>query len=58
LNEVTLTVGIAMYPNHGVDMAGLVRAADEAMYKAKREGGDRVKVAQALNEQDAPVDPT
>ena len=58
LNAVTLTVGVAMYPNHGVEMAGLVRAADEAMYKAKREGGDRVKVAQTLDEPDAPVDPT
>jgi len=46
LNPVTLTVGIAVYPDHGADMLGLLRAADEAMYTAKTAGGDRVEVAQ------------
>jgi len=53
LNAVTLTVGVAMYPNHGADMAELVRAADEAMYQAKREGGDRVQIAQTPSERDS-----
>ena len=44
--------GIAMYPNHGADMAGLVRAADEAMYMAKKAGGDRAHVAPEPSEQD------
>jgi diguanylate cyclase (GGDEF)-like protein len=48
---VTLTVGVAVYPNHGSDMVGLVRAADAAMYVAKHAGGDRVQVAQTPNEQ-------
>jgi diguanylate cyclase (GGDEF)-like protein len=51
LSAVTLTVGVAVYPNHGADMAGLVRAADEAMYRAKQAGGDTVQVAQTPNEQ-------
>ena len=52
LSPVTLTVGIASYPNHGADMAGLIRAADEAMYTAKHAGGDRVQVAQTPGDVD------
>jgi predicted signal transduction protein with EAL and GGDEF domain len=44
-------VGVAVYPDHGGDMAGLIRAADEAMYRAKHSGGDRVQVATALDEE-------
>ena len=47
LSEVTLTVGVAVYPDHGADMASLLLAADTAMYEAKHAGGDRVQVAQA-----------
>ncbi len=47
LRAVTLTVGVAVYPDHGADVAELVRAADEALFEAKREGGDRVEVAQS-----------
>jgi len=46
-DAVTVTVGVAAYPEHGGDMAGLVEAADEAMYRAKHAGGDRVEVAAA-----------
>jgi diguanylate cyclase (GGDEF)-like protein len=45
LSAVTVTVGVAVYPDHGADMDALVHAADEAMFKAKRAGGDRVQVA-------------
>jgi PleD family two-component response regulator len=33
-------------------MAELLRAADEAMYEAKRAGGNRVQVAQTVSRQD------
>jgi len=46
LDAITLTVGVAAYPDHGDDMAGLVHAADEAMYLAKHAGGDRVRAAE------------
>ena len=42
-----------MYPDHASDMAGLLRAADEAMYEAKHAGGDRVLVARPANRQDS-----
>lgn len=36
--EVGASVGIAVYPDHGEDASTLLRRADAAMYKAKREG--------------------
>jgi diguanylate cyclase (GGDEF)-like protein len=53
LDPVTLTVGVAVYPDHASDMAGLLRAADEAMYEAKHAGGDRVLVARPTNGQNS-----
>jgi len=47
LNAVSLTVGVAMYPEHGANMAVLLRSADQALYDAKHAGGDRVQVARA-----------
>jgi diguanylate cyclase (GGDEF)-like protein len=38
----TASFGIAVYPEHGTTPAGLLKAADEALYRAKREGRDRV----------------
>ena len=39
--EVTVSIGISFYPENGVDTDTLLRAADYAMYLAKREGGNR-----------------
>ena len=36
--SIACSVGIAMYPQHGEDVAGLCRSADVAMYAAKRSG--------------------
>lgn len=36
--EVTCSVGIAVYPQDGLDSAGLLKQADRAMYKAKGRG--------------------
>jgi diguanylate cyclase (GGDEF)-like protein len=48
LGNVTISVGIAAYPEHGSTTATLLRAADEALYRAKTEGRDRVEAAQRL----------
>ena len=40
--RVTTSVGIATYPPHGADGDGVFAAADAAVYRAKREGGNRV----------------
>ena len=45
LLPVTCSVGVATYPIHAETFAGLLRAADAAMYVAKARGRDRVVVA-------------
>jgi diguanylate cyclase (GGDEF)-like protein len=40
--HVTFSAGIAQYPNDGSDLQQLYRVADEALYKAKSSGRDRV----------------
>lgn len=36
--DITASVGVAVYPQHGEDFATLMRHADVAMYEAKRRG--------------------
>jgi diguanylate cyclase (GGDEF)-like protein/PAS domain S-box-containing protein len=35
------SMGVAVYPDHGIEAAELWRSADAAMYRAKRAGGNR-----------------
>ena len=46
LGPLSISVGIATLPEHGVDGASLIHAADLALYRAKREGRDRVVIAE------------
>jgi len=39
---ITLSVGIAEFPTHGDSPESMIAAADGALYRAKREGRDRV----------------
>ena len=41
--KVTVSIGVAVYPEDGRTGEELIRAADVAMYKAKRRGRDRVE---------------
>jgi diguanylate cyclase (GGDEF)-like protein len=45
LESITLSLGAAIYPEHGDTGQVLLRAADAALYEAKRAGRDRVIVA-------------
>jgi diguanylate cyclase (GGDEF)-like protein/PAS domain S-box-containing protein len=47
LGPITLSIGVAECPNHGVEPEALLQAADSALYRAKRNGRDRVEVAAA-----------
>ena len=47
LPGVTVSIGVAAFPLHGRTASDLLRAADAAMYAAKRQGRDRVETAQA-----------
>jgi diguanylate cyclase (GGDEF)-like protein len=40
--SVTISIGVACYPQDGTDAEHLIRAADSALYRAKFEGRDRV----------------
>jgi diguanylate cyclase (GGDEF)-like protein len=44
LSSVTMSAGIAEFPLHGDTPEELIRAADTALYQAKRSGRDRVAV--------------
>ena len=48
LGAVSISLGVAAYPEHGSAADGLLRAADGALYRAKREGRDRVIPADAV----------
>ena len=43
--EIRASVGFASYPEHGASVDTLLRAADQAMYAAKRAGGDGTRQA-------------
>ncbi|MBS0544061.1 MAG: diguanylate cyclase [Proteobacteria bacterium] len=38
---VTASIGMAIFPEHAADAAGLIAAADEALYRSKSEGRNR-----------------
>ena len=43
--SVTVSVGVASYPEDGEDPESIVNAADTALYKAKTRGRNRVILA-------------
>ena len=43
LPEATFSVGVAAYPNQGKTCGDLLAAVDAALYRAKQEGGGRVR---------------
>ena len=47
LGIITVSLGVAAFPVHGSSAKELIARADAALYRAKREGRDRVVVAEA-----------
>ncbi len=45
IDTVTLSIGVALFPHHAHDAELLLKSADEALYRAKAEGRDRVVVS-------------
>jgi diguanylate cyclase (GGDEF)-like protein len=54
LRAVTVSGGVAEYPQHGRDAEGLLLAADGALYEAKRLGRNRVLAASAAAKASSP----
>jgi diguanylate cyclase (GGDEF)-like protein len=48
LDAITLSFGVAVFPQHAGDAEALLRAADQALYEAKKAGRNRVAVSQAV----------
>ena len=46
IGDLTVSLGVAAFPRHGVTGEVLLRAADEALYSAKEGGRNRVELAQ------------
>jgi diguanylate cyclase (GGDEF)-like protein len=44
LMDVTASLGVAIFPDHASEPEALLRAADEALYEAKRRGRDQVRI--------------
>ena len=42
LGGITLSLGVAIFPDHGTESAALVKSADVALYRAKSGGRDQV----------------
>lgn len=49
---ITVSIGVSTYPDDAIDAHGLVRAADQALYKAKGAGKNRIEVAEAIVKED------
>ncbi len=47
LGRVTVSGGIAVFPHHGRDSTDLLQSADQALYKAKQAGRNRIEISPA-----------
>ncbi len=45
MRNLTISAGVAAFPEHGDNLATLLKAADAALYRAKQQGRDRVETA-------------
>lgn len=45
VSGITLSIGVAIFPEQGNTQASIIEAADKALYRAKEEGRDRVCIA-------------
>jgi diguanylate cyclase (GGDEF)-like protein len=49
LGPVTLSLGVALFPENATSMASVLAAADEALYRAKSQGRNRVVMSPAAD---------
>lgn len=44
LERITVSLGVALFPDHGEDGESVLESADSALYRAKERGRDQVVV--------------
>ena len=42
--RVTMSIGLAVFPDHAASVEGLLQCADKALYRAKNAGRNRLEV--------------
>ncbi len=52
LDSVTLSLGVAVFPEHGLTGDAVIQAADAALYRAKQGGRNRVAVSESASSVD------
>ncbi len=49
ISPITMSMGVAVFPQHGTSPEAVIRQADKAMYKAKQSGRDRIVIAETFH---------
>ena len=44
-HHITISIGVACFPDHGPDIEGIMESADQALYEAKKCGRNLVRIA-------------
>ena len=50
LGQITISLGVAVFPDHGLLPHDVIKAADGALYEAKHGGRNQVVIAQTMDE--------
>ena len=53
--DISASIGIAIYPEHGLDEKSLLKSADQAMYHAKHAGGSSVQLSTSSSRSSPPL---
>lgn len=56
--HVSISIGVSSFPDDAVEAEALVRTADDALYRAKNEGRDRVILASPVRDEVATGEPS